>query len=325
MTPEEVQGLAVRPTVHYVNRYYEKDVTNGVVTTYYYHGNRLVALRKGTTIEYVHQDHLGGTIATTNTSGAIAATQEYYAFGELRSSSGTLSTDRKFTGQRLDATTGLYFYNARYYDASVGRFTAADPIVPGVSNPQAWNRFSYVTNNPTKYVDPSGLWRRPEEEDYVTFVDWDNPTRDDVRLSGEIRQQHEWAENVGLPQTSEVATMLTAATSLEHVVGFLNFWLASDDSEVDHGKPGLPVQQESTQSDTTETNWKLVGAGVGIFLVSDIPEFAIVLAAIISPALLPAAELYTATVWLPTTLFAVDLICQGTQGREHYLPGGCYR
>ncbi|MBI4198464.1 MAG: hypothetical protein HY533_05085, partial [Chloroflexi bacterium] len=85
LTLEEIQGLAGQGTVHYVNRYYEKDVSAGVATTYYYQGSRLVALRKGSALEYVHQDHLGGTIATTNTSGAIAATQEYYAFGELRS------------------------------------------------------------------------------------------------------------------------------------------------------------------------------------------------------------------------------------------------
>ncbi|MBI4202559.1 MAG: LamG domain-containing protein, partial [Chloroflexi bacterium] len=69
LTPEEVQGLAVRPTVHYANRFYEKDLSTGQATTYYYHGSSLVALRKGTTLEYVHQDHLGGTLLTTSASG----------------------------------------------------------------------------------------------------------------------------------------------------------------------------------------------------------------------------------------------------------------
>ena len=60
------------------------------------------------------------------------------------------------SGQRLDAT-GLYFYNARYYDPVLGRFIPADPLVPGAPNPQAFNRYSYVLNNPLKYVDPTGL------------------------------------------------------------------------------------------------------------------------------------------------------------------------
>jgi RHS repeat-associated protein len=73
----------------------------------------------------------------------------------VRSSTGTMPTDKKFTGQRLDQT-GLYYYNARYYDATIGRFISADTIVPDVFNPQTLNRYSYCLNNPLKYVDPSG-------------------------------------------------------------------------------------------------------------------------------------------------------------------------
>jgi RHS repeat-associated protein len=75
--------------------------------------------------------------------------------------SGTLNTDEKFTGQRLDQD-GLYYYGARYYDASIGRFISADTTVPDPANPQALNRYSYCYNNPLKYVDPSG--HTPEEQ-----------------------------------------------------------------------------------------------------------------------------------------------------------------
>ena len=66
-----------------------------------------------------------------------------------------LGTDKLFTGQRLD-DTGLYYYNARYYDPLIGRFISADSIVSDFKNPQAFNRYSYVLNNPLKYTDPSG-------------------------------------------------------------------------------------------------------------------------------------------------------------------------
>jgi RHS repeat-associated protein len=76
-------------------------------------------------------------------------------FGDCLQSQGTLGTDKLFTGQRLDET-GLYYYNARYYDATIGRFISPDTIVPDFANPQTLNRYSYCISNPLKLVDPSG-------------------------------------------------------------------------------------------------------------------------------------------------------------------------
>jgi RHS repeat-associated protein len=94
---------------------------------------------------------------TANSSGGLEAAMRYLPFGGLRSSSGTLPTDKKFTGQRLD-TTGLYFYNARYYDATIGRFISADIYVQSLYNPQTLNRYSYCNNNPLCNTDPTGWW-----------------------------------------------------------------------------------------------------------------------------------------------------------------------
>jgi RHS repeat-associated protein len=68
----------------------------------------------------------------------------------------------KFTGKRLDSSTGLYYYGARYYDPELGRFTQADTIVQAPSDPQTLNRYTYCRNNPLIYTDPTGhsFWKK---------------------------------------------------------------------------------------------------------------------------------------------------------------------
>ncbi|MBI2850861.1 MAG: RHS repeat-associated core domain-containing protein [Chloroflexi bacterium] len=74
-----------------------------------------------------------------------------------------MPTDKLFTWQRLEST-GLYYYGARYYDPTIGRFISADTVVQNQANPQSMNRYSYVFNNPLRYVDPTGLWVEFENE-----------------------------------------------------------------------------------------------------------------------------------------------------------------
>jgi hypothetical protein len=45
---------------------------------------------------------------------------------------------------------------ARYYDPVVSRFVQPDPVVPEPGDPQSWNRYSFVRNNPFNRVDPTG-------------------------------------------------------------------------------------------------------------------------------------------------------------------------
>ena len=114
------------------------------------------------TLYYVHQDHLGSTVAVSDVAGQAVGRVQYDPYGEVLTSTLPVTlTDRLFTGQRLDSSTGLYYYNARYYDPHLGRFIQPDTLVPNPLNPQAWNRFSYCYNNPTSYVDPNGQFAVP--------------------------------------------------------------------------------------------------------------------------------------------------------------------
>ena len=107
---------------------------------------------------YYIADHLGSSSVMTDRAGVLVQHYEYAAYGNERYNAGTpaLQVSNRYTGQVLDEETGLYYYNARYYDPELGRFTQPDTMVPDPSHSQTLNRYTYVDNNPLKYTDPSG-------------------------------------------------------------------------------------------------------------------------------------------------------------------------
>ena len=143
-------------TTAYVGNFYEQ--TGSTVKKYYSAGGQRVALNDNGTLYYLLGDHLGSTALTANSSGGLYAELRYKPWGENRYTSGTTPTTYRFTGQRSEESGlgSLYDYGARFYSPALGRFLSADTIVPQLENPQAWNRYSYVVNNPLKYTDPTG-------------------------------------------------------------------------------------------------------------------------------------------------------------------------
>ena len=133
-------------------------IASGSTTVKYYSaGGTRVAMRQGDTVTYLFGDHLGSTSVAFDDVTNATQSQGYTAFGEQRYSlGGNLPTDYEYTGQKEFAEIGLQFYNARWYDGALGRFTQADTIIPQPGNPMAWDRFAYSLNNPVKYTDPTG-------------------------------------------------------------------------------------------------------------------------------------------------------------------------
>ena len=140
-------------TTLYVSPVYQ--VKGSVVTKYYVAGDQVVACRTGSTLSYLLSDHIGSNSITVSDTGIKTAETRYKAWGEVRYQSGTNPSDRTYTGQRsYTSDFGLMYYNARWYDSSLGRFGQADTVVPeGI---QGYDRYAYGNNNPVKYSDPSG-------------------------------------------------------------------------------------------------------------------------------------------------------------------------
>jgi RHS repeat-associated protein len=134
--------------------------SSGILFARYAHGEDidepLVASRAGSSAFY-EVDGLGSVTSLTSIDGTISNNFAYDSFGNFNSMADPFLQPFRYTGRQWDSETGLYYYRERYYDTSTGRFLSEDPV--GVGDGTSW--FSYVGNNPTNFVDPSGLRRAP--------------------------------------------------------------------------------------------------------------------------------------------------------------------
>lgn len=110
---------------------------------------------------YLTNDTLGSPRVTTDSSGNVTSRRDFRPYGEEihRPNQGTDKIRQKFTSYERDDETDLDFAQARMYQNKLGRFTAVDFANAGADEfePQSWNGYSYVSNNPLNMIDPSGL------------------------------------------------------------------------------------------------------------------------------------------------------------------------
>jgi RHS repeat-associated protein len=116
------------------------------------------------TLEQFYQaDGVGSTADVTDATDTLKASYAYDPWGKLLNPIDPLGTKDKFkfTGEALDAQTGLYYFRARYYDPTIGRFISKDRFGGVASMPSTVNRYTYVLNNPLGYTDRSGSAPEP--------------------------------------------------------------------------------------------------------------------------------------------------------------------
>jgi len=146
-----------------INSLINPPATSGQIwKSYYYAGSARIAMRvqdsagqNSNGIIWLYTDHLGSTTVTANNIGRDQTVTElrYTAWGESRG--GTALTSFRYTGQR-ESEADLYFYQARFYDSSLGRFVTGDSIIPDPGSSIGWDRYAYTSNNPVNRTDPSG-------------------------------------------------------------------------------------------------------------------------------------------------------------------------
>lgn len=104
---------------------------------------------------YQHSNWLGSSVFASTPSRAMYSDAAYAPFGEPYAESG--AAYRLFAWMHQDTTTDLYDAMFREYNYTHGRWISPDPVGGDISNPQSFNRYAYVLNNPMDLIDPLGL------------------------------------------------------------------------------------------------------------------------------------------------------------------------
>ena len=109
------------------------------------------------TERWLHNDERRSVVLESDATGSLSGHYLYGAYGALQTGGSSGTPDYGFTGQRLDADSGLYLYAARYYLPQLGRFTRADTQYGAApERHDAANRYAFLLNNPQYGFDPSG-------------------------------------------------------------------------------------------------------------------------------------------------------------------------
>ncbi len=178
-----------------LRQYSSSEATPGAdwlwIEDYVYAGNRLlgaerVAAQGGR--RHFHLDHLGTPRLITGLNGVLIARHDYLPFGrevtpgtELIAGSDR-AEPKRFTGHERDSAetdppATLDYMHARYYNAKLGRFLSVDPAIGNAAQPQSWNRYAYVLDDPISKLDPTGKADKVPWSEILIFevnVGWDN-------------------------------------------------------------------------------------------------------------------------------------------------------
>lgn len=106
-----------------------------------------LSMQRSGILSVFNSDGLGSTTSLTDTTAQLSATYTYSTFGGLVSSTGSAANPFRYTGRDFDSDTNLYYYRARYYDASIGRFMSEDPLGFNSGN----DFYTYVRNDSVEF------------------------------------------------------------------------------------------------------------------------------------------------------------------------------
>ncbi|MEC0230636.1 RHS repeat-associated core domain-containing protein [Paenibacillus alba] len=144
----------------------EGTVAGGVATlkARYIRGNGLIAREDSAgKAYYLHNGH-GDVVNLMDRTGMTKLNSyQYDIWGNIVSQQENVPQLFKYSGEMFDDATSLQYLRARWYDPSMGRFVNEDTYEGQLDNPLSLNLYTYVSNNPLRYTDPSGHFQKGDE------------------------------------------------------------------------------------------------------------------------------------------------------------------
>jgi RHS repeat-associated protein len=126
-------------------------------TRYYEHAGSTVAMRTGSGVTWLGNDHQDTTQVAVDDATQRVTKRRQTPFGASRGEAVAFPGEKGFVGGTVDASTGLLHLGAREYDPVLGRFLSVDPVL-NPADPQQMNGYTYSGNNPVTKSDPTGLY-----------------------------------------------------------------------------------------------------------------------------------------------------------------------
>lgn len=105
---------------------------------------------------YLYNGHADATVLVDASTGLVAASHYYDAFGNILEETGAVSSPILYAGYQYDEEAGLYYLNARMYDPKIARFLQEDTYRGDRNDPLSLHLYAYCFNNPLRYFDPTG-------------------------------------------------------------------------------------------------------------------------------------------------------------------------
>jgi len=133
----------------------ETDVENTEIAVNVYGINLIQRETDGVKARYMYNGH-GDVTALLGVGDTLLASYYYDAFGNISESTGSYNNPYRYSGYRYDEETENYYLAARYYDPAIARFLQEDTYRGDPNDPLSLNLYTYCSNNPIIYKDPSG-------------------------------------------------------------------------------------------------------------------------------------------------------------------------